>query len=448
MKHVRITSTAELRAVLTGLDKERLYRGQVDHFEKNGSPSVVTSFDRKGCVPSKMLKWCQYASAVLEAHVGEHVDSLQFVEALLQHYGWRSWYVDCTTSAAVAAWFASHVYDETGRSELSEDCEERPIWLAKRYARYDFKEGDGNLYIFGKAVVEKLVGVADLAALKIEGARPRTEAQSAWLLGPLQNAEVPKECFIAHITAPRAVFRDYAAEEGLTQTDHVFPSRADDPILQALLGLPWKKIDHPLNRMGIPFFERALSLPEYEDSFEKIAARSSAFYQGALVEDRGSIDGVKCAGISVRVPDQALFGIADKPLRFPKITQLLRKHQSVAFEIDDLIKHPAMRHTVLYQKGLVAVRHEDALVELAALMVEHPGLDLTEAGMNQGWYYRIGGDGVWVREIHPEQCDCGSERVHGRHLSALLIIEDFLSDPNGYGDLTHRSQRAVADTIS
>src|ERR1035437_3409889 len=117
----------------------------------------------------------------------------------------------------------------------------------------------------------------------MEGARPRTERQNAWLLGPLRNTEVPLDCFIAHITASRAIFRDYAVEEGLVETDRLFPSTQDDPILRALLGLPWKKIEHPENNVGIPVFRCALDLPEYQDSFVKIASPGTAFFQRARV---------------------------------------------------------------------------------------------------------------------------------------------------------------------
>jgi hypothetical protein len=437
MKQIAVTSTAELRHALAELDGHSLFRGQVAYYEKDGHPSVVTSFDRRGCIPSQMLKWCRYAHNVLDTYIGTAGTSLTFSQALLQHYGWRSFYVDCSASAAVAAWFASHVYSERQTIELCEDCEERPVMLVKRMASYDFAEGDGHLYVFDQAVTKERVGVTDLAALKIEGARPRTEAQEAWLLGPLRNKEVPVECFVAHITANRAVFRDYAAEEGLIETDRLFPSTRDDPILRALLGLPWKRIEHPENKEGILVFRRALDLPEYHDSFVKIASPGTAFFQGTRVADRGSIDGGRYGGIVVPVPEVTLFGTADeRPLRFPKVNELLAEHRSVAFEINELIQHANMRGKVLYQKGIVVTAHEPRLIELSELMVEHPGLDMTGAGMNAGWYYRVDDNGVWTREVNPEQCDCGNEGVHLRHISALHIVEAYLAHPEEFSEET------------
>ena len=92
--------------------------------------------------------------------------------------------------------------------------------------------------------------------------------------------------------------------------------------------------------INIPIFRCAVDVQEYHDSFVKIAARRTAFYQGAGVANSGSIDGSKYGGIAVRVPEIALFGVArEAPLRFPKVTALLAEHRAVAFEIDELIQH-------------------------------------------------------------------------------------------------------------
>lgn len=431
MREIKVATATDLRQVLSEFDGNALFRGQVAHHVKDGLPSVVTSFDRKGCIPSQMMKWSRYASNVLDAYIGEAGDSLGFTQALLQHYGWRSFYVDCSVTAAVAAWFASHVYSEKTIIELCEDCEEDPVMLVKRMAKYDFAKGDGHVYVFDHAISDARVGLTDLSALKVEGARPRTEAQDAWLIGPLRNREVPAECFLAHITASCAVFREYAAEEGLVDTERLFPSTKEDPILRALLGLPWKKIEDSAGEVGmIPFFRRALDLPEYHDSFVKIASPGTAFFQGARVADYGSIDGEQFGGITVPVPELAIFGSADEaPLRFPKVMELLGAHRSVAFEIDELIQHITMRGMIIYQKGIIVRAHEPQLIELCELAVEHPGLEMTGAGINGGWYYRVSEDGLWKREENAEQCSCGNDKVHLRHVSALHIIEAYLFAP-------------------
>lgn len=249
---------------------------------------------------------------------------------------------------------------------MSEDCEERPIWLRKRMAQYDFENGDGHLYVFDKVVCAQ-IGLLDLAALDIKDCRPRTSAQAAWLLGPLRRAPVPQPCFRAHITASRAVLRDYAAAHGLSETEMLFPSVKEDPILHALLGLPWREIEGVRDKeFAIAAFERALDLPEYQESYVKIAWPRTAFFCGAkIAETLDSIEGDDVGGISVYVPDIVLFGSAHKstPMRFPKVEELVCKNGTVAFEIGELIQHANMGHTTLYQKGIGIIPRGEDLFE-------------------------------------------------------------------------------------
>lgn len=123
----------ELEMMLTSFGSDVLFRGQNSHYGEPGEPSVGTSFDRKGCIPSEMLKWCRYSQNVLDAFIQGHRGDFAYQQALLQHYGWRSFYVDCTSNPAVAAWFASHSYSEEPKLEISEDCDERPVWLKSEW---------------------------------------------------------------------------------------------------------------------------------------------------------------------------------------------------------------------------------------------------------------------------------------------------------------------------
>ena len=119
-------------------------------------------------------------------------------------------------------------------------------------------------------------------------------------------------------------------------------------------------------------------------------------------------------------------------MRFPKIEELVRGNGAVAFEIDDIIQHANMGHMTSYQKGIGVVPYGDYLFELCELVLEHPGLDLTRAGFNKGWFYRRGEDGLWTRERHAEECDCGSAAVHDLHVSALHIAEAYLNEPEAF----------------
>lgn len=427
-------TTDELDKLLSSFGDAVLFRGQNSHYGEPGKPSVGTSFDRKGCIPSEMLKWCRYCQNVLDAFIQEHRADFAYQQAILQHYGWRSFYVDCTSNPAVAAWFASHSYSEEPRLEMSEDCNEDPVWLRKRMASYAFNEGQGHLYVLDKQASAEL-GLIDLATLTVEGFRPRTVAQSAWLIGPLRKKPIPQNCYVAQITVPRGVLREFAASRGLVDTNNLFPSIAEDPILKVLLGLPWDEIKLQDGIKDLPAFRRALDLPEYHPSYVKIASASTAFYRGAkILETQDSIDGNAEGGILVNIPDLVLYGSADKntPLRFPHIDKLIDENGTVAFEADTLIQHAQLGDLPLYQKGVGVLRREPDLFEVCELTVKHPGLEMTGAGFTRGWFYRRQPDGVWSREKSPLECSCGSEIVHGQHISALHITEEYLKDPKEF----------------
>ncbi|WP_111732951.1 hypothetical protein [Roseovarius amoyensis] len=435
MQQYRAKSVEEIETLLGEFGENSLFRGQTSHYGEAALPSVLTSFDRHGCIPSEMLKWSRYAKNVLNGYLYGYADRLEFTQALLQHYGWRSFYIDCSSDSAVGAWFASHKYVENLTIEMSEDYEERPVWLHKRMAQYSFEAGDGHLYVIDKAAAER-VGAIDLAVLKISASRCRTDAQAAWLIGPLRGAPVPSSCFLAHIVADRSIFRDYAAKKGFRETSSLFPPPTEDPILNALLGLPWREIKGVRDgNFSIPTFRRALELPEYSESFVKIAWPRTAFFCGEKINEKfDSIDGDPIGGISILVPDIVLFGSADKrtPMRFPEVEALLEKHGTVAFEIDELIQHVNMGDTTYYQKGIGIIPRESDLFEVCELMVEHPGLDITGVGFDRGWFYRRNLDGLWIHKRHAEECDCGSAEVHDTHISALHIVEAFLTDPEGF----------------
>jgi hypothetical protein len=431
MDILEVGTVAGLKAAIAKYDGAVLYRGQTAAYKVDGKPSIVTSFDRHGCIPSQMLKWSRYAGNLLEVYVGAAAKSKDFTQALLQHYGWRSFYIDCSSNPAVSAWFASHVYSDSKGIDMCEDCEERPAWLVKRKAQYDFVDGDGHLYIFNKPVSEKSVGLIDLAAINIDGARPRTDAQDAWLLGPLRKQVVPQECLLGQTTGPRSVFRDFAHEAGLVSTNSIFPTRDEDPILSSLLSLPWKEI--PLPEDGIPAYGRGLDIPEYQDSYRKISPASMAFYRGKSVTDLGSIDGVSQGGIVVKTPEIAFYGTPNRiwPV-YREIEKLLQKHPCVTFEIDDLVRHVQSRNGTLYQKGVVVISHGPKLVEVCELMVDHPGQELVGAGINKGYFYRIKENGVWEHEVNANQCDCGNDEFHNSHFKALSIVDAYLEKPDTF----------------
>src|SRR5687768_9641214 len=113
MEVVIANDEAGVRLFLQKFGGHCLFRGQTDFYtHENGEVSVPTTFERKGCVPPLMIKWSHYAQEALRVFRGghDHDLSLSLSQALLQHYGWRSFFIDLTKSPEVACWFASHAF--------------------------------------------------------------------------------------------------------------------------------------------------------------------------------------------------------------------------------------------------------------------------------------------------------------------------------------------------
>lgn len=435
MKEYTVSSIAALETVLSDAGPDVLYRGQTKHYGEPQTPSVTTSFDRLGCIPSEMGKWIYYASNVLEEWLGLRVRSLEFSQAVLQHYGWRSFFIDVTSKPAVATWFASCVYKDAYGIDMCEDAHETGVWLRKKRASYEFQDGTGHLYLIRKPAPDADVGAVDLSAIHIEGARPRSSAQAAWLIGPLANKPLPPSYYVAKITADRSLLRDFAAKHSFDAVESLFPTRREDPILNSLLCLPWIEMTG-LDKKGgsslsIPAFRRTIEFPEYDGDFHKFLPAHIALYRHSSVTQFESLDGAP-GGIGFKVPENTIFGVANPPAtRFPRVLKLLEANECVTFEVDQLIRYVRLERSSLYGKGVSVVRRGERLMEVCALMVDHPGMVMERAGLNQGWFYEIGSDGSWTRRRHEDECPCGNDYVHERHLSALTIIEYWLGTPDG-----------------
>jgi hypothetical protein len=434
MKVTVAKSVAELKSLIDQAGSGVLFRGQTIHYGGLESPAMTTSFERKGCVPSEMVKWSFYARGALKYALGEVFNATELLQAVLQHYGWRSFYLDLSSSPHVGAWFAANTFVSKIAIEMCEDCFESPIWLRKQMARYELQPGTGHLYLVDKVATASLkIGLHDLSVLNVPSARPRFAAQSAWLAGP-QWGNLPIECFNSRIIADRQIFADFAAEAGIVVTDDVFPSSAEDPVLAALLDLPWLEIvtgKKGEQGLDIAAFRRCLELPEYQDSFIKIHPPHHAFYRGEMVTDEIEKNDKAEVPFTIRaIPEMIVFGHADPLLSiFPKLNALVEEESYLAFEIRNLVRLSETGPTPSYGKGLAVQKKADGTVEVSEFAVEHPGMAIAGGGINSGWHYAIDDKGEWSRIEHEEDCPCNNPDRHQRHFASLTILEHWLSDP-------------------
>ena len=173
MKKITINSVSELEENLEKYKDGFLFRGQTGHYLNNsGQISIPTSFKRHGCIPPVMLKWTHYSKSLLRAFDGEDYHNLDMgiSQAILQHYGWRSFYIDLTKDSHVACWFASHKYIENKRLFMCEDFEENPVWLAHKEAEYIDSPDNGHIYVIDvEYLKENNITIHDLTTLSDGG---------------------------------------------------------------------------------------------------------------------------------------------------------------------------------------------------------------------------------------------------------------------------------------
>lgn len=425
MKRVRCESVAELKSAIADLAPDVLFRGQaINHCRSNGSIEISTSFSRKGCIPSRMLKWQYYAKVVLNSFVKQSSETSDMAhsQAILQHYGWRTFYVDATSDPLVAAWFASKKFESSPRIEITEDCWEIGIACVRESARYVDTNEDGYIYaISRKELRAHNIDAVDLVEITTVTGKPRFLAQSAFMIGPLKEA-LPGKSIVALITAPSFVLRAFCEEGGCQGQDVLFPNQESDPVLAALLGLPWTK-HYSDGDDSAEIFTRGLPIPEYAPKHVKINPSSVAFYRRFWTPDFMVPDAYHEPGPETYLANDAIYhGETAENLSLPNVTGLLERNRSIVIEIDGLISHLYDPRNY-YGKGIFLRRHEDGMISVSELMVKHRGSVPEPAGASQPWFYSSDVAGNWTQAAHPEQCDCGQAWYH-RHLVSVVARFD------------------------
>lgn len=412
-----------------------LFRGQDQHHVTDDSEiSFSPSFRRLACVPTLMFRWTYYAQSVLRALQGPEGTSAptEYVQAILQHYGWRSFFLDVSASSFVASWFAGHRYSRDIRMEMTEDCFETPIILGHLIGDYEKFNGEGHLYVFRRKLLTELnFGLVDLEAITInDNARYRFAIQKAWLIGPLTK-NLPGHCAIAHVSAPAKVFREYASFANLDSIHSVFPDRSEDPILDLLLSVPWEIMPKIDNR--IEGYVRGLQIPEYDFKDSKRYTSKVAFFRPFWIADnRGPKDSPFSGATFIRMPQDILFARRENtPIALPRLYDLLREKKSIAVEANGLLAYPEFSRQVSYGKGVFLILEQDKLVQVCEISVDYEGRVLSGAGITRGWFYEIQDSGDWKRTPYEGECPCNNRGRHEQHLVMAFVADSMLRE----GDL-------------
>ncbi|MGJ4748483.1 FRG domain-containing protein, partial [Leptospira sp. SA-E8] len=218
MKSVHCKSLEELKAAIDLSGPDGLFRGQTRHFQReDGSPSLTTTFSRYGCIPDLMIRWQHYACEILKKYVKGRTDTpdLATDQAVLQHYGWRSFFLDATGDAKVAAWFASNEYRSSKIVNFVEDCFEDPVSLISEMGSFERAKGMGHLYVLSRKMIRHShIEAVHLSEIATNTGNPRYVCQDAYMVGPIDPLGLAIDCIGYHITATSDVLAAYA--QGLT----------------------------------------------------------------------------------------------------------------------------------------------------------------------------------------------------------------------------------------
>jgi len=184
----KIKSISELENIVNGFQDGFVFRGQVNHYlKKNGEISLQTSISRLGCNPPYMQRWVHYCRELLFALFVpdfKYDVSYKIWSALLQHYGWRSSFIDATHNPKIAGWFASHQYKDKKILPIVEDCHELGLIAARKKAWYEKSiKSNGWIYIFSEEkALENQVEIFDLMEFGFSDFVQRYHRQEGLLL--------------------------------------------------------------------------------------------------------------------------------------------------------------------------------------------------------------------------------------------------------------------------
>jgi len=408
-----------------------LFRGQTGrHLDDNNNVSIQTSFTRRGCIPPLMFKWSHYSKSLIRAFGGGNYHDLDLglSQAILQHYGWRSFFIDATKSPRIASWFAANKYSENRRIHMCEDFEENPVWLVHKEGAYSNSTSQGHIYIIDINYLSKhKIKVHDLSIIANEEGRLRFKAQSACLIEGVSGV-LPPEAIACHLIVDNEVLQEFYEIDGPLTTLDVFPSRNDDYILKSLLELPWYKgqsnnIDFP-----IPFYRRSLEIPEYDSTFIKhLPPEVTLFNQFWISENRQGEETVFFNLPFYKISEQAYFANTNETFDLSEVNNILENHNGFFIELDGLIKIPELGQSYEYEKGIFVQKVEKDLVSVLGLTIEHPGHVVGGVGANMGWFYKIN-NGIWERVDHEEQCPCNNDLRHELQFSLLRALNESLKE--------------------
>jgi hypothetical protein len=346
-----------------------------------------------------------------------------YVEALMQHYGWRSRFIDLSDNPLVSLFFAGYAFSMKKVNHMTEDCFEEFLIEVKNEAYYSISsETQGYLYVIDRERVESIAPntLVDLKeGLTDKNLRPIR--QSGYLL---ENADgslnrVVNNSIVEVLKIDTSIITELCEAENVT-SDNLFPNNDEDIIYNVLLSLPRKEIVLE-NGENSNFFIKLFNLPEYNINYAKFQLPHIAYYSSFWIKDiiQESLSGNQESksryldALDIRCRDDISFHFStqfDDKLECRNLLEVLRKISTLIIEYDNLFKYH-VENVTEYQKGII-LEIVDNMVKVEEIGVDYVGKSLQGVIGFKPRYYSIIGD-EFVEPIRiVGDCPCNDDRRH------------------------------------
>jgi len=126
-----------------------------------------------------------------------------------------------------------------------------------------------------------------------------------------------------------------------------------------------------------------------------------------------------------------------KPESFdlPQLKRAIRRYGGVVLESKTLVCDPLKIEGYEYTKGIAVFQEDSELIGVYELTLVHPGTTISGMAVNHGYQYRWNNVGL-QRVPHKDDCPCGHEARHWRHLAALEALDSHLDKGSQTAPLT------------
>lgn len=437
---IEIHEYSELLNVIQKYNNQQKYvfRGQAQNHPTKGYPySFSVTFERHGCIPSAKSKWEYYCYNALKMIFGQDIyeklpyhQMLTYVDALLQHYGWRSMQLDVSKSINAALYFAGYSYNQKDIIVSMQDYAGNPVMDVGRKAFYSENTNEfGYIFIFDKDILisNTHVNFTDLTIANIHNDCRPVRQQGCVISTfpyPIDDEIINSIHEVYKIKAELLVA--YCNNHHIDQTS-LFPSESEDHIYSFLLSLPRKEAVLDKGKKS-GFFIKDLDIPEYGSTDIKRKSPSTAFYSsfwifdniGDFEKDNTGVLPKNYTYYKCQADFYHYFSKEGSYYEMPDFISLIRAKKEIILEFDNIYRHYSTSQTQ-YQKGIRFVL-TDKVIAVYEIFVNYAGRNILGFGELIPRYYKIISD-IEVVPIRIEgDCPCDD---HDRHLHKLLVGKYF-----------------------